>query len=157
MSTSAAGDLPLRTSAHPSDPAPELQVARDMARRGLPLATAVVLIAGAAGGAAGAASAGFGVVLVLINFLVSAWLLATTARISYALLMATALFGYLLRLALIGAVVFAVKDASWVEPVALGLTLVVTHLGLLVWELRYVSASLAYPGLKPATKEIASR
>ena len=33
--------------------------------------------------------------------------------------------------------------------VALGLTLIVTHLGLLLWELRYVSASLAFPGLKP--------
>jgi hypothetical protein len=157
MSDSAVSGLPLRTSAHPADPAPELQVARDMARRGLPLATGAVLVAGATWGAAGAASAGFAVGLVLLNFLVSAWLLATTARISYALLMGTALFGYLLRLALIGAAVFAVKDASWVEPMALGLTLVVTHLGLLVWELRYVSASLAYPGLKPATKEIASR
>ena len=31
----------------------------------------------------------------------------------------------------------------------LGLTLIVTHLGLLIWETRHVSASLAYPGLKP--------
>ena len=33
---------------------------------------------------------------------------------------------------------------------ALGLTIIVTHLGLLFWELRYVSASLAFPGLKPS-------
>jgi len=59
---------------------------------------------------------------------------------------------------LIGAAVWAVKDLSWVEPLPLGLTLIVTHLGLLLWELRYVSASLAFPGLKPgATKESASR
>ena len=32
---------------------------------------------------------------------------------------------------------------------ALGVTLIVTHLGLLIWETRHVSASLAYPGLKP--------
>ena len=25
----------------------------------------------------------------------------------------------------------------------------ITHLGLLFWETRYVSATLAYPGLKP--------
>ena len=32
--------------------------------------------------------------------------------------------------------------------------ILVTHLGLLFWELRYVSASLAFPGLKPtADKE----
>jgi len=42
-----------------------------------------------------------------------------------------------------------VKDAAWVELWPLGLTLIVTHLGLLLWETRYVSASLAFPGLKP--------
>jgi len=30
--------------------------------------------------------------------------------------------------------------------------LLVTYLGLLFWETRYVSASLAFPGLKPRTK-----
>jgi hypothetical protein len=39
---------------------------------------------------------------------------------------------------------------SWVNLFALCLTLIVAHLGLLVWELRYVSASLAFPGLAPA-------
>jgi len=34
------------------------------------------------------------------------------------------------------------------------LTLIVTHLGLLFWELRYVSGSLAYPGLKPTKKSV---
>jgi hypothetical protein len=29
------------------------------------------------------------------------------------------------------------------------LTIIVTHLGLLVWEMRFVAASLAFPGLKP--------
>ena len=33
--------------------------------------------------------------------------------------------------------------------------MIVTHLGLLFWETRYVSASLAFPGLKPTTaKEV---
>ena len=32
--------------------------------------------------------------------------------------------------------------------------LVVTHLGLLFWELRYVSASLAHPGLTPPTAPV---
>jgi hypothetical protein len=50
-----------------------------------------------------------------------------------------------------------VQDAGWVEPTALGLTLVVTHLGLLVWELRFVSISLAHPGLRPTSKETSSR
>ena len=29
------------------------------------------------------------------------------------------------------------------------MTLIVAHLALLLWETRYVSASLAFPGLKP--------
>ena len=45
--------------------------------------------------------------------------------------------------------VFAVKDAGWISLPALGATIIVTHLGLLVWEIKYVALSLAYPGLKP--------
>ena len=48
--------------------------------------------------------------------------------------------------------VFVVKDFWWVEVWPLGITLIVTHLGLLFWETRYVSASLAFPGLKPSGK-----
>jgi predicted tellurium resistance membrane protein TerC len=64
-------------------------------------------------------------------------------------MMAAVLFGFLMRLGVIFVAVWLVKDAEWMQLVALGLTIIVTHLGLLVWELRYVSASLAYPGLKP--------
>ncbi len=63
--------------------------------------------------------------------------------------MAAVLFGYLVRLGLIFVAVYAVKDAAWISLPALGATIIVTHLGLLVWELKYVALSLAYPGLKP--------
>ena len=65
--------------------------------------------------------------------------------------MGATLFGYLFRLALIFVAVFVVKDASWISIPAVGAANIVTHLGLLVWELQYVSISLAYPGLKPST------
>ncbi|HET6950783.1 MAG TPA: ATP synthase subunit I [Acidimicrobiales bacterium] len=139
-------------------PAPERQVAADMVRRALPAVPVVVLLAGLVWGVDGALSATYAAVIVAANFLLAAWVLGAAARVSYGLLMGAALFGYLVRLALIGLAVWAVKDAAWVEPLPLGLTLVVTHLGLLLWELRYVSASLAFPGLKPgARKESASR
>jgi hypothetical protein len=139
-------------------PAPEREIASDMVRRALPVAPVIVLLALVPWGVDGALSAAFAIAVVVINFLVAAWVLAAASRISYGLLMAAAMFGYLVRIALIGLAVWAVKDASWVEPLPLGLTLIVTHLGLLLWELRYVSASLAFPGLKPgATKESASR
>jgi hypothetical protein len=134
-------------------PAPERQVARDLLRRGA-IALPVALVIGFIGwGPAGAASVGFAAALVLANFWLAAFLLGWAARISYGLLMGVALFGFLLRMGLIIAAVLAVKDQAWVEPVPLGVTLVVTHLGLLFWESRFVSASLAFPGLKPSPQE----
>jgi hypothetical protein len=138
-------------------PAPEPMLVRDMAKRALVGAPVLVLAATAVWGAEGAASAGYGIAVVVANLVLAAWMLSTAARISYGLLMGAALFGFALRLALVAAAVLPVQDAGWVEPLALGLTLVVTHLGLLFWELRYVSTSLAHPGLKPTLKETSSR
>jgi hypothetical protein len=134
-------------------PAPEPVLARDIAKRAVVAAPVAVAVCAVVWGMAGAASAAYATVLVLANFAAAAWMLSTAARISYGMLMAAALFGFLLRLGLVSAAVLLVKDAGWVEPLALGLTLVVAHLGLLFWELRYVSISLAHPGLKPDLKE----
>ena len=135
-------------------PAVEAQVAADMARRMLPVLPVLGLVAGLIWGADGAISAALAVVLVLGNLGLSAALLRWAARISLALLMAAALGGFILRLVLLTAVVYAVKDQGWVDIVALGITLAVTHVGLLIWETRHVSASLAYPGLKPTPSKI---
>ena len=138
-------------------PAPEPMLVRDMAKRALLAGPALVIAAAAIWGGPGAASASYAVAIVVANFVLAAWMLATAARISYGVLMGAALFGFALRLALVAAAVLPVQDAGWVEPLALGLTLVVTHLGLLAWELRYVSFSLAHPGLTPTSKETSSR
>ena len=136
-------------------PAVEAQVAADMARRALPVLPVLVVVAGLIWGADGAVSAAFAVALVLANLALSAALLGWAARISLSLLMVAALGGFLIRLVLLTAVVWAVHGQPWVDMVALGLTLVVTHLGLLIWETRHVSASLAYPGLKPTRSQLA--
>ncbi len=133
-------------------PAVEMEVALDLLRRALWVAPVLIVLSGAIWGLNGALSTGYGIALVVANFLASAAMLAWTAKISISLMMGTALFGYLMRLGLIFLAVWVVRDASWVELVPLGLTIVVTHLGLLFWEMRYVSATLAFPGLKPATK-----
>ncbi len=132
-------------------PSPAAEVAIDMVRRGLPFVPIGVLIGAAVAGADGAASVAFAMAIVLVNFLLSALLLAWAARISFALVASAALGGYVMRLGLMFAAVWAVKDQSWVAMVPLGVTLIATHLGLLVWELRFISASLAFPGLKPRT------
>jgi len=88
-------------------------------------------------------------VIVLANFALAAALVTVTAKISIGVMMGAVLFGYLLRLGLIFLAVWLVQDAAWISFPALGATIIVTHLGLLMWELKYVSLSLAYPGLKP--------
>jgi hypothetical protein len=130
-------------------PAPEVQVARDMVKRAAWIAPVLLVVCGALWGVNGVLSSAYGVAIVVVNLVLSALLLAGTARISLALMMAAALFGYLVRLGLIFLAVLLVRDASWTSLPALGTTLIVTHLGLLFWEIRYVSASLAFPGLKP--------
>ena len=143
---------PILTADH--GPAVEAEVVADMARRALPAFPVLILVAGLFWGVDGALSAAFAVALTLANLVVSAVLLGRAARISLPLLMAAARGGFLLRLVMLTAVVWAVADQPWVEIVPLGLTLIVTHLGMLIWETHHVSASLAYPGLKPTASQL---
>jgi hypothetical protein len=131
-------------------PAPEIGVSKDMVRRGLIVAPVLIAICGVVWGLNGAWSSAYGIAIVLVNFALAAALIGVTARISLGLMMGAVLFGYLVRLGLILLAILLVKDASWISLPALGTTIIVTHLGLLVWELKFVAISLAYPGLKPA-------
>jgi hypothetical protein len=133
----------------PATPPVERQVVTDLIRRGLLAAPVILVVAALAWGADGAASAAYGLLLVLVNFALSAALLARAVRLSPAAVMAAVLGGFLVRMGLVAAAVFAVDDAGWVHMAALGTTILVTHLGLLVWEARYLSISLAFPALKP--------
>ena len=92
-------------------PAPELDVSKDMSRRGIILAPAVIAVCAVIWGADGAWSSAYGVALVLVNFLLAAGLIAATARISLAAMLGGVLFGYLLRLGLIFLAVWLVRDA----------------------------------------------
>lgn len=139
--------------AGPADRAPESEIARDLARRAVPVAPVLVAVSALVWGFDGALSSAYAVALVVVNFLVAAGLMAWAAKISVGMLMGTVLAGYLLRLGAITVAVLAVRDSAWVELVPLGLTLVTMHLGLLVWEARHVSMSLAFPGLKPRAQK----
>lgn len=87
-------------------PAPEAAITRDLVKHGL--IAAPVLIGGSAAiwGSNGALSCGYGVLIVLANFSIAALLVTRAARISYALMMAATLFGYIFRLALVSAAIF---------------------------------------------------
>ena len=140
---------PVPVTARLDGEAPEVTVSLDMVRRGLYAAPVIVAVCAVFAGLDGVFSSLYGVALVLVNFAISAGLVSVTARISLSLMMGAVMFGYVGRLGLIFLAVILVRDASWISLTALGLTIIVTHLGLLVWEMRYVAASLAFPALKP--------
>jgi hypothetical protein len=134
-------------------PAPEAALARDIVKRGLIVSPIFVGVSAAFWGVDGAYSCAYALAIVFGNFGLAAALVAYAARISYALMMASMMFGYLLRMGLVAVAVFAVRNLDWVEFLPLGFTIILSHLGLLFWEMRYVSLSLAFPGLKPKTSK----
>ncbi len=130
-------------------PSPAAEVALDIAKRGLPVLPVGMIIGAIFAELPGALSVAFGMALVIVNLLLSAALLNWASKISFAMVASAALGGYAMRLGLIFVAFWLVKDMSWVAIVPLGITIIITHLGLLAWELRHVSASMAHPGLKP--------
>jgi hypothetical protein len=130
-------------------PPVERRLALDLARHGLLVAPAIVLVAALVRGVDGAASAALGLGLLVLNLFVAAVSLEWAARRSPGALYTVALGGFLLRMITI-LVVMLVADAffGWADVVVLGITLFVTHLGLLFWELRSVSLTFAAPGLR---------
>ena len=131
----------------------EGDVARDLARRAALVAPAVVLVAGLVRGVDGAVGAAIGLALVAVNFLVSARVITGAARRSPSAVMGAVLGGYVVRLAMLLGIVLALQQAPGIDIAALVVTIAVTHLALLTWELRFVSLTLGAPGLKPTTRE----
>ena len=128
----------------------ESQVAGDLARRALLVAPAVVIVAGLVRGVDGAASALVGLALVALNFLLAARLIGWAAGKSIGAVYGTVMGGYVVRLGALLGIVIGLERVSWIDVPVLVITIAVTHLALLVWEMRYVSLSLAAPGLKPS-------
>ncbi len=150
MSTTAGDAFTMRFDG----PAPEVALSKDIIKRGLMVAPVLIAICGVIWGGNGAWSSAYGIAIVLLNFALAAGLIAAAARISLGLMMGATLFGYLIRLGLIFLAVWLVKDASWISLPALGSTIIVTHLGLLFWEMKYVALSLSQPGLKTDVPQI---
>ena len=139
----AAGDSPEGSDA------PESAVAADMARRSV-LFAVPLLVGGALGwGWSGVLSVGLALALVLVNFGLGAAAIGWGARLGAGPLMAAALGGYVVRLGIVTAAVLPIRHHDWFELLPFAVSLIATHLGLLIVETRHVSASLAFPGLKP--------
>ena len=123
-------------------------IARHMARHALMIAPAVV-VAGLVRGVHGGISAAIGLALCAANFLISAQILSWAVRRSVGAIYGAVFGGFVLRLAFLTGIVLALKPVSFIDIPGLVLTLAIAHFALLVWETRYVSLTLAAPGLKP--------
>ena len=134
--------------------APEVSIARDLARRAAITAPLVAGVLGIWLGAGAALGVLLAAAIVSANFMVAATILEYCSRISYTAVMAGALGGFIFRLAAVTVAAIGVKQLSWVDFQVFIVSLVLSHIVLLFWELRSVSLSLAYPGLAPNSKEI---
>jgi hypothetical protein len=131
----------------------ETRIARDLARRALYVVPVLVLAVGLWRGLDAAGAVALAVAVVVANFLASAAALGAAARRSPHLLMGVALMSFLVRFVLLTAIGVGVKALDVVDWPVFCVTLIVSYLGLLAWELRAVSFSLASPGLKPSKRE----
>lgn len=132
-----------------SDEAPERALAQDIVRRGLIGGPVLVGVCAGVWGFDGLWSSGYALGLILVNFWLAASLITWSMRISPTMLMAGVMGGYFIRLGILTGAYFLVRNTGWFEALPFVITLVAAHIVLLVWETRFVSMSLAYPGLKP--------
>lgn len=132
-----------------AQPQVERDIALDIVKHGLLLAPLVILVAGLVSGWDGTASAAIALGIVCLNFTLAALSVGWAAKISPEMVGGVALGGYVVRLGLILGALVLLRHMSWIVLPWLGFTLVGAHLALLFWEMRYVSMSLAAPGLRP--------
>jgi hypothetical protein len=130
-------------------PPVEKQIVSDMARRAALVAPAIVGVAALFAGSRGAWSALYALAIVLVNFALSAAVLTRASKMSPNVIMAAVLGGFMVRMGLVVGAIALVNNADWVSRLTLGIAVVATHIGLLVWEAKYLSVSLAFPALKP--------
>jgi len=128
----------------------ESRIARDLARHGIYVAPILVVGVGLWRGVDAGAAVALALALVIGNFLLSAAVIGAAARRSPDLLMGVALMSFLVRFLVLTGIGFGFKELDLVDWPVFCITLVVSYLGLLFWEMRSISVSLASPGLKPS-------
>ncbi len=112
----------------------EAIMSRNMVKRAVWVAPVLILVFGLTNGVGGAVAAGIGVAVVVANFLIGGWILATAAGVSLTLYHAAALFGFFIRLGLITLTMLLVASVTDIDRVAMGVSAVVSYLTLLSLE-----------------------
>ena len=115
-------------------PPVELQMARSIVRRAVVLGPVMLLVFGLMRGLDGLVAAATAVAIVTGYYLLTGSMLSWLARVSLGAYHAGALLGFILRLGLIAATMWAVISLFEIDRTALGLAVIATYVGLLVWE-----------------------
>jgi hypothetical protein len=121
---------------------PERAIVRRVVPFGPPAALAALLIGGLALDWSTGWSAAIGVGVVVTNAVANALLLSRAARISLTAYSAAVMGGFIVRLALIVAIMFALNRLSWFSPLAFGLAVVPATILLLAYEMKLVASGM---------------
>ena len=124
------------------DAEPEREMVRRIAPFGLPAAAGALVVGALAGGWGVGWSAGVGIAVVTLNFVVNGLSLARAARVSLQALMAVALLGFVVRLGAILAFMFLLNGFGWFSPLAFGLAVVPATILLLGFEMKLLAGGL---------------
>lgn len=117
-----------------SRPPVELNLAKGIVKRLVVVGPVMIAFFGLVKGVRGLTAAAIGVVMVAGYYLFTGWILSTTARVSLATYYAGALFGFVVRLVMIGVTMVVLTRQFDVDRVALGATVGVAYVALLLWE-----------------------
>lgn len=118
----------------------ELDLARRMVRRSVVVGPVLVVAFGLFRGVPGAVAALLGVAIVAGYYLLTGLILSRAARVSLSVYHGAALFGYVLRLVLIAGTMLALAKLMRIDRVALGVSVVVAYLSLLLGEVAAITA-----------------
>jgi hypothetical protein len=121
---------------------PEHELVRRLLPYSLPAFAVAALLGALLGGSGAAWSAGIGIVVVTVNFVVYARSVAWAARTSAILVTAVGLGGYVVRLAAFTVLLLLLDRLSWFSPVAFAAAFVPTTIALLVVEMKLLAGRM---------------
>ena len=127
----------------------ERDIAVDLAKKAAIVTPIIVIGLGVWRGPDAALGAFLALALIVGNFFASAAILGWTAKHAPHALAGVAMLSFLGRLLVITIIGAGIKQLDIVDFPVFAITLVVSYLALLFWEMRSISLTLAYPGLKP--------
>jgi hypothetical protein len=121
---------------------PELEMVRRALPFGLPSLAVALLGGGLAGGWDAGWSAAIGVAVVFANLAANGVLLAWAGRISLQALYGAAMGGFVLRMGVVAALLFALNRFSFFSPVAFLVAVVPATILVLVYEMRLLASGV---------------